>query len=69
MPRTAQISVLISTLGKMAFQLAGQIADGAISWVCPVPYLLDTGIPAFALVSVSGLDDQPPLLPRTCSTK
>ena len=46
MPRTAQIPVLISTLGKMAFQLAGQIADGAISWVCPVPYLLDTGIPA-----------------------
>ena len=44
--RTAQIPVLISTLGKMAFQLAGQIADGAISWVCPVPYLLDTGIPA-----------------------
>ena len=30
----------------MAFQLAGQIADGAITWVCPVPYLLDTGIPA-----------------------
>jgi alkanesulfonate monooxygenase SsuD/methylene tetrahydromethanopterin reductase-like flavin-dependent oxidoreductase (luciferase family) len=26
MPRTAQIPVLISTLGKMAFQLAGQIA-------------------------------------------
>jgi F420-dependent oxidoreductase-like protein len=46
MPRTAQIPVLISTLGKMAFQLAGQIADGAISWVCPVSYLLDTGIPA-----------------------
>ena len=45
-PRTAQIPIFISTLGKMAFQLAGQIADGAITWVCPVPYLLHTGIPA-----------------------
>ena len=45
-PRTAQIPIFISTLGKMAFQLAGQIADGAITWVCPVAYLLHTGIPA-----------------------
>ena len=45
MPRTAQIPLLISTLGKMAFQLAGQIADGALTWVSPVSYLLDTGIP------------------------
>jgi hypothetical protein len=28
--------VLISILGKKAFQLAGEIADGALSWVCPV---------------------------------
>jgi alkanesulfonate monooxygenase SsuD/methylene tetrahydromethanopterin reductase-like flavin-dependent oxidoreductase (luciferase family) len=46
LPRTAQIPIFISTLGKMAFQLAGQIADGALTWVCPVPYLLRTGIPA-----------------------
>ena len=45
-PRTAQIPVFISTLGKKAFQLAGQIADGAITWVCPVPYLINIGIPA-----------------------
>lgn len=44
--RSAQIPLLISTLGKMAFQLAGQIADGALTWVCPAPYLLHTGIPA-----------------------
>ena len=45
-PLTAQIPIFISTLGKMAFQLAGQIADGAIRWVCPVPYLINIGIPA-----------------------
>jgi alkanesulfonate monooxygenase SsuD/methylene tetrahydromethanopterin reductase-like flavin-dependent oxidoreductase (luciferase family) len=46
LPRTAHIPVLVSTLGKKAFQLAGEIADGALSWMCPVPYLLRTGIPA-----------------------
>jgi alkanesulfonate monooxygenase SsuD/methylene tetrahydromethanopterin reductase-like flavin-dependent oxidoreductase (luciferase family) len=45
LPRTTQTPVLISTLGKKAFELAGEIADGALSWVCPVPYLLNTGIP------------------------
>ena len=46
LPRTSQVPVLVSTLGEKAFQLAGQVADGALSWVCPVPYLLHTGIPA-----------------------
>jgi F420-dependent oxidoreductase-like protein len=45
-PHTAQVPIFISSLGKNAFQLAGQIADGAIAWVCPIPYLLDTGVPA-----------------------
>ena len=46
LPGITQTPVLISTLGKKAFELAGEIADGALSWVCPVPYLLNTGIPA-----------------------
>jgi F420-dependent oxidoreductase-like protein len=46
LPRPAQIPLLISALGEKAFHLAGEIADGAISWVCPVPYLLDTALPA-----------------------
>jgi F420-dependent oxidoreductase-like protein len=46
LPRTSQTPLLISTLGEKAFQLAGEVADGALSWVCPVPYLLRTGIPA-----------------------
>ena len=32
-PRPAQIPLLISALGEKAFHLAGEIADGAISWV------------------------------------
>jgi F420-dependent oxidoreductase-like protein len=46
LPHPSQIPLLISALGEKAFHLAGEIADGAISWVCPVPYLLDTALPA-----------------------
>ena len=62
MPRTAQIPLLISTLGKMAFQLAGQIADGALTWVCPVSYLLDTGIPTLRSSAAAVGRSSPPLV-------
>jgi F420-dependent oxidoreductase-like protein len=62
LPRTAQIPVLISTLGKKAFRLAGEIADGAISWVCPVPYLLRTGIPALRTAAAANGRSAPPLV-------
>ena len=62
-PRTAQTPVLISTLGKKAFQLAGEIADGALSWMCPVPYLLHTGIPLLRkAATASGRSNPPPLV-------
>ena len=62
MPRTAQIPLFISTLGKMAFQLAGQIADGALTWVCPVSYLLDTGIPTLRSSAAAVERSAPPLV-------
>jgi F420-dependent oxidoreductase-like protein len=61
-PRTAQIPVLISTLRKKAFQLAGEIADGALSWVCPVPYLLDTGFPTLRTAAAANGRSAPPLV-------
>jgi F420-dependent oxidoreductase-like protein len=63
MPRTAQIPIFISTLGKNAFHLAGQIADGAITWVCPIPYLNNTGIPALrSSASAAGRSPLPTLV-------
>ena len=59
---TAQVPVLISTLGVKAFQLAGEIADGALSWVCPVPYLLHTGIPALRTAAAANGRSAPPTL-------
>jgi len=54
--------VLISTLGKKAFQLAGEIADGALSWVCPVSYLLRTGIPTLRTAAAAVGRSAPPLV-------
>jgi F420-dependent oxidoreductase-like protein len=61
-PRTSQIPVLVSTLGKKAFQLAGEIADGALSWMCPVPYLLRTGIPTLRTAAAAVGRSAPPLV-------
>ena len=35
-PRTPRTPILISALRTGAFHLAGEVSDGAISWVCPV---------------------------------
>jgi alkanesulfonate monooxygenase SsuD/methylene tetrahydromethanopterin reductase-like flavin-dependent oxidoreductase (luciferase family) len=63
LPRTAQIPLLISTVGKKAFQLAGEIADGALSALCPVQYLLRTGLPALRkAAAANGRSAPPPLV-------
>jgi F420-dependent oxidoreductase-like protein len=61
-PRPAQIPLLISALGEKAFRLAGEIADGAISWVCPVPYLLDTALLALRAGAEAQHRPVPPLV-------
>jgi F420-dependent oxidoreductase-like protein len=61
-PRIAQIPLLISALGEKAFRLAGVIADGAISWVCPVPYLLDKALPALRAGAQAQKRPAPPLI-------
>ena len=62
-PDTARIPILISALGEKAFQLAGEIADGALSWVCPVPYLLHTALPALRKgAAMAGRSASPPPL-------
>jgi F420-dependent oxidoreductase-like protein len=60
--QTTQIPLLISALGKQAFHLAGQIADGAISWNCPLHYLLNTALPALRAGAESRQRPAPPLV-------
>jgi alkanesulfonate monooxygenase SsuD/methylene tetrahydromethanopterin reductase-like flavin-dependent oxidoreductase (luciferase family) len=40
------VPVLISALRPASYRLAGQIADGALAWVSPLPYLRDAALPA-----------------------
>lgn len=46
LPAASQTPIYISTLGPGAFRLAGEVADGALPFLCPIPYLLNTAIPA-----------------------
>ncbi|MFL5628725.1 MAG: LLM class flavin-dependent oxidoreductase [Ktedonobacteraceae bacterium] len=62
LPRTASIPILISALREGAFHLAGEIADGAISWLCPVPYLLNKALPALRAGARARGRPTPPLV-------
>jgi F420-dependent oxidoreductase-like protein len=64
MTRTAKIPLLTSTLGEKAFLLAGEMSDGALSWLCPVSYLLHTGLPALrkAAATSGRSSSEPPLV-------
>ena len=62
LPRTPRTPILISTLRTGAFQLAGEIGDGAISWVCPVPYLIEKALPALQAGAASSKRPAPPLI-------
>jgi F420-dependent oxidoreductase-like protein len=60
--RIASIPLLISALGTKAFHLAGEISDGALSWVCPVPYLLNKALPALQAGAQEASRPAPPLV-------
>lgn len=61
-PRTPHTPILISALREGAFHLAGEISDGAISWMCPVPYLLTKARPALHAGAVNSGRAVPPLV-------
>ena len=57
LPRPSGTPILISALRAGAFQLSGEISDGALSWLCPPAYLLNISLPA--LQSGAALADRP----------
>jgi alkanesulfonate monooxygenase SsuD/methylene tetrahydromethanopterin reductase-like flavin-dependent oxidoreductase (luciferase family) len=57
-----RVPILVSALGAGAFQLAGEISDGAISWNCPPSYLLDVALPALRLGAEEAGRPVPPLV-------
>ena len=59
---SAQIPVLIAALGPKAFGLAGEVADGALPVMCPLPYLLNTALPAMSAGAATAGRSRPPVV-------
>ena len=62
LPHIAQIPLLTSALRENAFKLAGEMADGALCWNCPVSYLLKIGAPALRASAQKHYRQVPPLI-------
>ena len=63
-PSTAPVNVpvMASALRPASFRLCGELADGAISWVCPWDYLRDVALPAMREGAVAAGRPAPPLV-------
>lgn len=57
-----QIPLPISALRRGAFVLAGEVADGAITWVTPIDYIVKTGIPALQEGADRAGRERPPVI-------
>ena len=59
---TAPVPVLASALRPRSFELCGELSDGAISWMCPLSYLLDVALPAMRRGAEKAGRETPPLV-------
>jgi alkanesulfonate monooxygenase SsuD/methylene tetrahydromethanopterin reductase-like flavin-dependent oxidoreductase (luciferase family) len=62
LPLAPGTPLLISTLREQAFELAGELTDGAITWLCPLSFLEDVGRPAMARGASRAGQEAPPLI-------
>ena len=58
----AQIPIFLAALGPEAFRLAGELADGVLPFLCPLPYLLDTALPALREGAAAAARPRPPII-------
>jgi len=59
------VPVMASALRPASFRLCGELADGAISWVCPWDYLRDVALPALREGAEKAGRPVPPLVAHT----
>src|SRR5688572_9416333 len=64
LPDTIDVPVMASALSPGAFRVCGEAADGAISWMCPWPYLRDVALPALREGADAAGRQPPPLSPH-----
>lgn len=58
----ADVPVIASALRAASFELAGEIADGAVTWLCPARYLRDVALPAMDRGAAKGGRKRPRLV-------
>ena len=56
------VPVMVSALRRSSFQFCGEEADGAITWLCPGPYLKDIAIPEMHRASEKKNQPHPKLI-------
>lgn len=71
LPKPTGVQVLASALRPNAFRLCGELADGAIAWMTPLPYIRDTAASALQEGAERAGRTRPPMIvhvPMTVST-
>lgn len=58
----APVELLASALRPKSFELCGELADGAISWMCPKAYLVSEALPALRRGAAGANRTPPPLI-------
>lgn len=58
----ADVELLASALRPRSFALCGELADGAISWMCPRQYLIEEALPALTEGAAAAGRTTPPLI-------
>jgi len=61
-PGQLDMPVMVSALRENAFEMAGELTDGAISWLCPVHFLKTVARPAMERGAERAGRDVPPLV-------
>ncbi len=61
-PLAEPVPVMASALRVNAFRLCGELADGAITWLCPLPYVRDVALPALRQGAAAAARAAPPLV-------
>ena len=62
LPAPTQVAVMASALRPRSFEMCGAEGIGAISWVCPHPYVRDTALPAMRAAAEGAGGEKPPLV-------
>lgn len=61
-PEPPNVPVLVSALRPGSYELAGEVADGAISWITPSSFLCDVARPALLAGAARRSDGRQPIL-------